>query len=97
MHTHRSAFPDFPAAEIPAEVFGPGWVDTSNPDEATPSWLHQASGLRVFIDRECQAARAHPAFTRFAIFDESRAPYNDTPLESDAWAEIMDYLAAHPA
>ena len=71
---YTTEFPGFPAADIPAFVQGPGWADRSWRNEAAPFFVHEISGLAVWVNRVDPLARPIEMQDRFSVARMQRDP-----------------------
>lgn len=64
--TYKTEFPNFPAADMPA--IPAGFADQSWRDDASPSFLHEAAGLVLWVNEADPAAREIPEAPRFQLW-----------------------------
>lgn len=65
MTSYRDEFPDFPAADMPA--IPEGFTDQSWHNDVCPHFIHEASGVVIWIDYADPAQREIPAYERFRV------------------------------
>jgi hypothetical protein len=90
-YPYRLTFPDFPESDCPE--IPQAWKDASDDTPLCPSWL--IGGLRIFVDYLDPTLREISVGKRFFVVDEDLW-LGDELLQSDDWAEVLDFVAASP-
>lgn len=62
-----SEFPDFPSASLPAVLQGDGWTDHSWHNDAMPFFVHDASGVGVWVNYPGSDLPHDPQFMAVAM------------------------------
>ena len=96
--SYRTEFPDYPAADMPAEVAA--WEDISWHNDSCPCFV-PCSNLTVWIDYANPAQREWAAFNpaRFSIIatDDEGCLLNDIGqqalLHTDNWVEVLMFVS----
>lgn len=97
MADFRTAFPDFPEADMPA--LPAGFADQSFRNDVCPCFIHEASGLCVWVDYLEADAREIPDAPRFTVMQlTTHLPdagwQNDENAEHigsfDDWQAVLD-------
>jgi hypothetical protein len=92
--SYRVAFPNTPPSEMPDVPAS--WVDASWHHDTCPSYyaLSGAWGaLRVFIDRASPNDREVPGYARFGLAYIAPDDDTSTVFETDAFDDVLDYVA----
>lgn len=86
-------FPDFPASDIPA--IPEGFEDVSWHNDSCPSFLNEAAGLIIFVEREDPEEREFTEVTRFNLcgWDQGTA---ELLLGSEDFEDILKALPGRP-
>lgn len=96
----ESAFPGFPEADLPPDVFGPEWEDISYRNDGCPRFLHLPSGVAVFCAEANRMDREEIEFPRFLAvrvdFDDPMYD-DDAQCDTEEWADVLAFIAEQQA
>ncbi|RXG91626.1 hypothetical protein [Bradyrhizobium zhanjiangense] len=87
MADYRTEFPDFPAADMPA--IPEGFADASWRNDACPSFLSEALGMRIWIDYADPQQRDHSDGCRFSLVPDSMDDDITDGIATDDWAAVL--------
>lgn len=87
--TFQTAFPDYPAADMP--TIPAGFEDTSWHNDICPSFTDAINGYRLFIDYADRAMREFDDATkRFTLYPLDEDGEQGEPLvETESWNEML--------
>lgn len=98
--TYATAFPDFPASDLPA--IPAAWLDTSWHNDACPSFEVISAGpgdatapfgrIRVWVNYAASDRREFTGQPRFAVAAEGVDSLD--LLQTDDWQSVLDYCGA---
>lgn len=93
--TYATAFPDFPASDIPSDI-PPAWSDSSWHNDACPSFTVcgpevTSARLVMWINYSDKSLSELPDAPRYMLADGA----NETLFESDDWAEFREMAERH--
>ena len=106
MRTYKNQFPDYGdmEPEILNFLIEHGFWDSSWHNDTCPSWTHDDSGLRVFIDykeqeqSECWQNQPTSPYCRFFVYQaDMDMEYNDDCPQTltNNWQETMNFIETY--
>ncbi len=95
--SYRVAFPDFDPSTMPA--IPADWRDTSEHNDAYPSFHSEAAGVRIWVDYADPADREIPG-DRFGVVrqvDWAEGTHAGDLYTTDDWQDVLNHVALYAA